>query len=85
MRAAATRLVTAQVGYALTDRLRIAVDAFNLLDARASDIDFIARACPGERSDGVDDVHFHPALPRTARVSLILELSRENGVISAAC
>ena len=49
------------------------MDVFNLLDAADSDIDYYyASRLPGEPADGVDDIHLHPTLPRTVRVSLIL-------------
>jgi hypothetical protein len=47
------------------------LDAFNLLDAAASDIDyFYTSRLPGEPLDGVDDIHTHPTLPRTLRASV---------------
>jgi hypothetical protein len=74
VRSEATRLVNAQAGYQVRRGLRAAVDIFNLTNARASDIDyFYTSRLPGEPEGGVDDVHFHPALPRTARVSLIVD------------
>ncbi len=74
VRSEATRLVNAQAGYQVRRGLRVAVDVFNLTNARASDIDyFYTSRLPGEPEGGVDDVHFHPALPRTARVSLIVD------------
>jgi len=50
------------------------VDVFNLLDRKASDIDyFYASRLQGEPAQGVDDVHFHPvesrALPATLAVT----------------
>ena len=46
---------------------------FNLLNARDSDIDYYYTSrLPGEPADGVEDIHFHPTLPRTARLSLIV-------------
>jgi outer membrane receptor protein involved in Fe transport len=66
-----TTLWNGEVGYRLTSRARIVLDAFNLFDAKVSDIDyFYASRLPGEPAGGVEDVHFHPALPRTARVGL---------------
>jgi hypothetical protein len=39
--------------------------------SEVSDIDyFYTSHLPGEPAAGVDDVHTHPALPRTARVAL---------------
>ncbi len=74
VRSKATSLVNLE-GRLQVHRARCAwrVDVFNLFDARDSDIDyFYASRLPGEPADGIDDVHLHPALPRTARVSLIV-------------
>jgi hypothetical protein len=73
VRSNATTLVNLDVGYKLTRNVRLGVDVFNLLNAIDSDIDyFYASRLPGEPLGGVDDIHFHPALPRTARVLLIV-------------
>lgn len=54
-----------------TNHLRFAVDVFNLLDSNDSDIEYFYRSrLPGEPPAGVDDIHFHPTLKRTVRVSL---------------
>jgi len=45
--------------------------AASLFDASVSDIDYYyASRLQGEPADGIDDIHTHPAPPRTARVSL---------------
>ena len=73
VRSKATSLVNLEAGYKFSRSLRLAVDVFNLLDAKHSDIDyFYASRLPGEPAEGIDDFHLHPALPRTARVSLIV-------------
>ena len=73
VRSRATSLVNAQVGYRLSSRLSLAIDAFNVFDARHSDVDYFYRSrLPGEPADGVDDLHTHPALPRTLRTTLSL-------------
>ena len=60
-----------QAGYKLTKSVRLALDIFNLFNTKDSDIDYYyASRLPGEPAAGVDDIHFHPALPRTARLSL---------------
>ena len=72
VRSKATSLANLEAGYRITREVRLAVDVFNLFNTRASDIDyFYASRLPGEPLDGIDDVHFHPTLPRTARISLI--------------
>lgn len=73
VRSQATTLVSLEGGYKLTPRVRIGVDVFNLLDRADSDIDYYYESrLVGEPANGVADIHVHPALPRTARVSLIL-------------
>jgi hypothetical protein len=47
------------------------LEAFNLFDADVSDIDyFYTSRLPGEPQEGVEDVHLHPALPRSARIGV---------------
>jgi outer membrane receptor protein involved in Fe transport len=68
----ATSLVNLQAGYQLAKGIKVAIDIFNLFNAADSDIDyFYTSRLPGEPSDGIE-VHTHPTLPRTARVSIVL-------------
>ena len=60
-----------QVGYRLSSKARLVLEVFNIFDADASDIDyFYASRLPGEPDEGVDDIHTHPALPRSAWLGL---------------
>jgi len=69
----ATSLVNLEGGYQLTKNLRATLEIFNMFDAAVSDIDYyFASRLPGEPADGVMDIHSHPAVPRTARVSLVV-------------
>jgi hypothetical protein len=69
----ATSVVELEAGYRFSRTARLALDVFNLLNAADSDIDYYyASRLPGEAADGVSDIHFHPTLPRTARISLIV-------------
>jgi TonB dependent receptor/Carboxypeptidase regulatory-like domain/TonB-dependent Receptor Plug Domain len=62
-----TTLWNAEAGYRLSSRARLVLEIFNIFDAEASDIDyFYASRLRGEPDEGVDDVHMHPALPRSA-------------------
>jgi hypothetical protein len=71
VRSASTTLFNAQAGIRLSPQARIVVDGFNLFDAAASDIEyFYTSRLPGEPVGGIEDVHTHPALPRTVRVGL---------------
>ena len=71
VRSRATTLTNAEVGYRWSKRLRLTLETLNLLDARGSDIDyFYTSRLEGEAQAGVDDLHFHPTLPRTLRTRL---------------
>jgi hypothetical protein len=71
IRSSATTLMNAQVGYQWSRRVRLSIDALNLMNASDSDIDYYyASRLPGEPLAGVDDIHFHPTLPRTFRITL---------------
>jgi hypothetical protein len=65
--------VNLEGGCQLAQNVRVVVDVFNLLNAQANDIDYYyATRLPGEPRDGVNDYAFHPTLPRTARMNLIV-------------
>jgi hypothetical protein len=66
-----TSLVNGLIGYRFNRKLKVTFELFNVFDSEVSDIDyFYTSRLPGEPPEGVDDVHLHPALPRSARVSL---------------
>jgi len=70
VRATATTLLNADGGYQL-GRVRVQASVLNLLDARASDIQYYyASRLPGEAASGATDVHFHPVERRQLRISL---------------
>jgi hypothetical protein len=65
-----TSLVNGEVGYRFSRQLSLVLEGFNLFDSKVSDIDYYyASRLPGEPPEGVDDIHLHPALPRSARIS----------------
>jgi outer membrane receptor protein involved in Fe transport len=73
--AASSALVNARLGYTFANGLSLALDVFNLFDREVSDIDyFYASRLPGEPEEGVEDIHFHPAEPRSARLTVRWEL-----------
>jgi outer membrane receptor protein involved in Fe transport len=73
VRSAATSLINFEGGYKLSKRVKIGANVFNLLNAEDSDIDYYyASRLPGEPAGGVNDIHLHPTLPRTARVNLVV-------------
>jgi outer membrane receptor protein involved in Fe transport len=70
-RSRASSTLNARLGWRLSRRYALSLDAFNLTDAAASDVDyFYASRLPGEPAEGVDDFHTHPLESRSLRVSL---------------
>lgn len=69
VRSTSARLVNGRLTYLLPHGLELGFEVYNLLDDDVNDIDyFYASRLPGEPEEGVEDVHFHPAEPRTFRV-----------------
>jgi hypothetical protein len=65
-----TSIINGEIGYKLSERMRLVVEGFNLFDAEVSDIDyFFASRLRGEPAP-VEDIHFHAAIPRSVRVAL---------------
>jgi hypothetical protein len=70
-----TALANGEIGYSFSRRWRVSLQAFNLLNRQASDIDyFYTSRLPGEPLEGVADVHSHPTMPRLFRISVRVEL-----------
>jgi TonB dependent receptor len=66
-----TTLWNGEVGYRLSGTARVVLEVFNIFNAEVSDIDyFYTSRLPGEPLHGVEDIHLHPALPRSARFGL---------------
>ena len=68
----AWRLVNLEGGYHISKRARVVLDVFNVLNAHHSDIDYFYTSRLTGEAAGVDDIHLHPVLPRTARVGLVI-------------
>jgi hypothetical protein len=72
VRSAPTSLVNLQAGARLGERARVIADVFNLFDRKVSDVDYYYASRLAGETAAVDDVHFHPALPRSIRIGLHL-------------
>jgi TonB dependent receptor-like, beta-barrel/TonB-dependent Receptor Plug Domain/Carboxypeptidase regulatory-like domain len=73
VRSPATRLTNLEAGYRIRKGMRLALEVLNLFDSKASDIDYYYRSrLAGERAGGIDDIHTHPTIPRSARVNFIV-------------
>jgi hypothetical protein len=65
-----TSIVNGEAGYQFSRRFRLSVEAFNLFDAEVSDIDYLFESRLRDEPLPVEDIHFHAAIPRSARVAL---------------
>jgi len=65
-----TTIVNGEVGYKFSERIRLRLEGFNLLDAEVSDIDYFFESRLRNEPVPVEDLHFHAAIPRSARVAL---------------
>jgi outer membrane receptor protein involved in Fe transport len=71
VRSKASTTLNARMCYRLDRRYRVSLEAFNLANAKASDIDyFYVSRLPGEPAEGVADLHTHPLERRNFRFSL---------------
>ena len=67
----ATTLWNVEAGYRISASTRLVLEVFNPFNTQVSDIDYFHTSrLSGEPAEGIDDVHTHPALPRSARVEL---------------
>ena len=65
-----TSILNGELGYQFSDRVRLTAEGFNLLNARVSDIDYFFESRLRDEPQPVGDIHFHAAIPRSARVAL---------------
>lgn len=74
-RSRATALVNARVGYRFANGLQTSLDAFNLFNTKASQIDYFYNSrLPGEPAKGVADRHYHPVEPLAVRFTVSASL-----------
>jgi outer membrane receptor protein involved in Fe transport len=73
VRSRPSTLVYGELGWRLNDAVRIALQGFNLINEQGSDIDYFYESQLAGEAAPVEDVHFHPAEPRTFRLSVSLQ------------
>jgi len=71
VRSSPSTLVNLRGGYVFNRHLRLALDVFNVFDREVSDIDYFYESQLRGEAAPVEDIHFHPAEPRTVRASVI--------------
>jgi len=70
VRTTSSSLVNARIGYR-RGNWEAALDVLNLFDRKVNDITYYyASRVGGEPAEGVEDLHFHPAEPRSLRLTL---------------
>ena len=70
VRSASSVLLNLRAGYRITQRTRLTLDVFNLLDRRNSDIEYWYESRLAGEGAAVYDRHLHPAEPRGLRLTL---------------
>ncbi len=70
VRSRASTLVSADLGVRLHRKVRLVADVFNLFNRAVSDVDYFYESRLAGEAESVADVHTHPAVPRTFRVSV---------------
>ena len=65
-----TTIVNGEIGYQFSEKVRLTAEGFNLLNAKVSDIDYFFESRLRDEPAPVEDIHFHAAIPRSARVAL---------------
>lgn len=70
VRSNSTFLTFARVGYRYNPRTTLTLDVFNLFDRKASDIDYYYESQLAGEATPVNDKHFHPVEPRSARLTV---------------
>jgi len=64
--------LSGQIGYNFSKHFTMILEGLNLLNRKAADIAYYYTSrLPGEPLQGVNDIHFKPVEPITARLSLI--------------
>jgi hypothetical protein len=69
-----TTIFNGEIGYKFSDKVRLVLEGFNLFDAKVSDIEYYYESQLMGEPAPVEDIHLHPALPRSARLSLRFSL-----------
>ena len=65
-----TSIFNGEIGYKFSEQLRLTAEAYNIFDAEVSDIDYVFESQLRDEPEPVEDIHFHAAIPRSARIAL---------------
>lgn len=70
VRSKASTMVNLQAGYRFDRKTRLTLDMLNVFDGKVSDIDYLYESQLATEAAPVNDIHTHPAEPRTVRLTL---------------
>jgi hypothetical protein len=73
-RSGSSTLVNAKAGYVFTRKVKLGLEVLNLFDRKVDDITYFYESQLRGESAPAADKHFHPAEPRTLRLSLTIML-----------
>lgn len=70
-RSHSSTIVNGEVGYRVSEKLKVSLEGLNLLDSKQNDITYFYNSrLAGEPSGGIADFHFHLVEPRQFRLTL---------------
>lgn len=72
VRSPSSTLINLEVGYRFDRRTKVTLDVLNAFNAKVSDIDYYYASQLRGEAVAVNDIHTHPAEPRTLRLTLRL-------------
>jgi outer membrane receptor protein involved in Fe transport len=70
VRSSSSTLVNARLGYRFNRQVELVADALNLFDRKVNDIEYFYTSRLRNETAATDDIHLHPAEPRTLRLTL---------------
>ena len=70
VRSKSTSILNTELGYKFSDRIRLNLTGFNVLNSKVSDIDYFFESRLRDEPAPVQDIHFHAAIPRSFRMAL---------------
>jgi len=71
VRSQSSTIVSARASYKVDARTSINFDVFNLFNRKANDIEYYYPSQLRNEAAPVNDIHFHPAEPRTVRLAVV--------------
>jgi len=71
-RSQSSLIISARASYKVGAKTNVNLDVFNLFNRKSNDIEYYYPSQLRNETSPVNDIHFHPAEPRTARLALVM-------------